>query len=118
MAKLRVRPQGQGDLGRRMKRPFAELPPGPVVLVGSYIPLLRACHVERAFRLLGRCDLVFGPAADGGFWLVGARRRRPLPAGLYAAVRWSTRHALADARASLPGSRTAGAGSQAAGRGS
>ena len=31
-------------------------------------------HVAEAFRLLGRHDLVFGPAEDGGFWLVGARR--------------------------------------------
>jgi glycosyltransferase A (GT-A) superfamily protein (DUF2064 family) len=38
----RRKPQRQGDLGRRMKLPFATLPPGPVVLVGSDIPALRA----------------------------------------------------------------------------
>ena len=54
-----------------------------------------------AFRLLGAHDLVFGPAADGGFWLVGARRRQP-PRGLFERVRWSGPHALADTLAGLP----------------
>jgi len=67
----RLCPQGRGDLGQRMTLPFRVLPPGPVVLVGSDIPALRAGHVAHAFRLLGRNDFVFGPAGDGGFWLVG-----------------------------------------------
>ena len=97
-----VRGQGQGDLGQRMKRPFHVLPPGAVVLVGSDIPAMRAGHIARAFALLGSHDLVFGPATDGGFWLVGARRSRPLPRTLFAKVRWSTRHALADTLATIP----------------
>ena len=95
-------PQRQGDLGRRMKLPFATLPPGPVVLVGSDIPAMRASHIARAFALLGQHDLVFGPARDGGFWLIGARRVRPLPHSLFAEVRWSTATALTDTLASLP----------------
>ena len=98
----RRRPQRDGDLGRRMKLPFATLPPGPVVLVGSDIPALRAAHVARAFALLGRHDLVFGPARDGGFWLMGARRMRPLRRSLFANVRWSTPTVLADTLAGLP----------------
>jgi rSAM/selenodomain-associated transferase 1 len=97
-----VRGQGQGDLGQRMKRPFRLLPPGPVVLVGSDIPAMRPRHIARAFALLGDHDLVFGPATDGGFWLIGARRSRPLPRSLFAKVRWSTRHALADTLATIP----------------
>jgi len=98
----RRRPQQPGNLGRRMKLPFATLPPGPVVLVGSDIPAMRASHIARAFALLGRHDLVFGPARDGGFWLVGARRSRPLPFALFEGVRWSTPTALADTLASIP----------------
>jgi glycosyltransferase A (GT-A) superfamily protein (DUF2064 family) len=78
------------------------LPAGPVVLVGSDIPALRAGHIARAFRLLGQHDLVFGPASDGGFWLVGARRLKPLPRTLFAAVRWSTAQALADTLVGIP----------------
>jgi uncharacterized protein len=99
---LMRRKQGGGDLGHRMLRPFQSLPPGSVVLVGSDIPPLRPRHIARAFGLLGRHDLVFGPASDGGFWLVGARRTRPMPRDLFASVRWSTIHALADAQAGIP----------------
>jgi rSAM/selenodomain-associated transferase 1 len=99
----RVHRQGYGDLGQRMTLPFRALPPGPVVLVGSDIPAMRASHIARAFRLLGRHDLVFGPASDGGFWLVGARRIKPTPRRLFAGVRWSTAHALADTLAGIPG---------------
>jgi uncharacterized protein len=90
--------QGQGDLGQRMARPFARLP-GPVVLIGSDIPEITASHIDAAFRLLGAHDLVFGPARDGGFWLIGGRR---LPRGLFAAVRWSSPHALADTLRNVP----------------
>jgi rSAM/selenodomain-associated transferase 1 len=102
VGRARLRGQGAGDLGVRMKRPFQQLPPGPVVLVGSDIPAMRPRHVMRAFALLGRHDLVFGPASDGGFWLIGARRSRPLPPSLFAKVRWSTAEALADTLATIP----------------
>lgn len=98
----RRKPQRQGDLGRRMKLPFLTLPAGPVVLVGSDIPAMRPSHIARAFALLGAHDLVFGPARDGGFWLFGARRARPLPNSLFNDVRWSTPTALADTLAGLP----------------
>jgi uncharacterized protein len=101
-ARLETEGQGDGDLGVRMRRAIAACPSGPVVLVGADIPALAASHIADAFRLLGRCELVFGPAADGGFWLVGARRRPRLPPS-FGAVRWSTRHALADSLANLPG---------------
>ena len=93
--------QGGGDLGVRMRRALAANPPGPVVLVGGDIPALAARHIAAAFRLLGSHDLVFGPAKDGGFWLVGARRAPPLPP-LFQRVRWSSPHALADTLAGLP----------------
>jgi hypothetical protein len=100
--------QGPGDLGMRMARVFRDLPPGPVVLIGSDIPGVTPALVAEAFGHLGRADAVFGPATDGGYWLVGlARGRRRLPAGLFRGVRWSTRHALADTLATLPGHRIA-----------
>jgi rSAM/selenodomain-associated transferase 1 len=95
----RVMGQGRGDLGARMANVLA--PHAPAVLVGGDIPELRATHVAAAFQALaGGADLVFGPAADGGFWLVGTRRR--LPRGLFAGARWSTPHALSDVLANAP----------------
>lgn len=92
--------QGAGDLGVRMRRALVSTP-GPAVLIGGDIPALGARHIARAFSLLKSCDLVFGRARDGGFWLVGARRPQRLPA-LFKGVRWSSPFALADALASLP----------------
>jgi glycosyltransferase A (GT-A) superfamily protein (DUF2064 family) len=70
-------------------------------LVGTDIPSLGPRHIAEAFRLLGHHDVVFGPAADGGFWLVGARRSPRLPP-LFGQVRWSSPHTLEDALAGLP----------------
>jgi uncharacterized protein len=99
--------QAGGDLGLRMSRALRACPPGPVVLVGADIPALAAHHVWAAFRVLGSRDLVFGPAADGGFWLIGARHPRRLPR-LFEEVRWSSSYALSDTLASLPRRITVG----------
>ena len=75
--------QGKGDLGARMGRLARALPPGPVIIVGSDVPAIRPHHIVATFKALGRHDAVFGPAADGGYWLVGLRRRpfSPMSAG-------------------------------------
>jgi rSAM/selenodomain-associated transferase 1 len=98
--------QGSGDLGARMGRVFRELPPGPVCIVGADIPDVKEVHIWRAFRALGAADVVFGPARDGGYWLVGLRRGPKLP-DFFADVRWSTRHALADTRVNVKRHRVA-----------
>ena len=96
--RLRRFGQGKGDIGRRMDRALARAPM-PALLVGSDIPGLRPRHVARAFRRLCAARAVFGPAEDGGFWLVGARQRARLFAG---SVRWSHPDTLADVLAQLP----------------
>ena len=93
--------QGAGDLGARMGRILAGDATVPVAIVGSDIPELAAPHIEGAFRALRGADLVFGPAADGGYWLVG-RRPGAATRDLFDGVRWSSRHALADTRANVP----------------
>ncbi len=91
--------QGSGDLGQRMGRAFRRFPHRRVAIIGCDIPDANAADVAAAFRSLGRADAVFGPAADGGYWLVGMSPRRP--AHPFAAVRWSSRHALADTLANF-----------------
>jgi rSAM/selenodomain-associated transferase 1 len=95
--------QGRGDLGQRMARALARH--RRAVLVGSDIPGLGRADIAAAFRALGRADAVFGPAEDGGYWLVGLGPRRP--AHPFAAVRWSTEHALGDTLANFVGRRVA-----------
>lgn len=87
-------PQGSGDLGVRMHRALARYPHGRALIIGCDIPDATAHDVATAFRALGNADAVFGPASDGGYWLVGLAPRRP--ASPFVNVRWSTRHALAD----------------------
>jgi uncharacterized protein len=94
--------QGSGDLGARMQRLLDCAPHGPVVIVGTDIPAVTRAHIAAAFRLLGRHDAVLGPAADGGYWLVGLRRR-PRILRPFHGVRWSTEHALGDTLANLRG---------------
>lgn len=106
-ADLARRPQGHGDLGQRMGRQLRGAPRGPVCLIGADIPGVTRAHVARAFSALGAADFVFGPAPDGGYWLVGATRRCALPPGLFGDVRWSSEHALGDTLAGLAGHRVA-----------
>ncbi len=99
--------QGPGDLGQRMARALRRFPASPVLLIGSDIPTIRPCHIRRAFQALGSNDVVFGPATDGGYWLVGLGRRRD-PARLFQGVRWSTADALRDTLRGLPSGRRVG----------
>lgn len=95
-------PQGSGNLGARMQRIFDRAAPGPVLIIGTDVPRITPAYIAEAFRRLGRCDAVFGPATDGGYWLVGLRRR-PRVLRIVADVRWSSPHALADTLANLDG---------------
>ncbi len=86
--------QGQGGLGTRMANAFRRFPRRRVVLVGADIPSLNAQHIRAARRALNHADAVFGPARDGGFYLVAMGARRP--SRPFAKARWSGPHALAD----------------------
>ena len=97
--------QGNGTLGDRMARVMKAQPPGPVCLIGADIPGITRHHIARGFAALGRADAVFGPAPDGGYWLIGFSHVRRLPPDAFSGVRWSTRHALDDTRATLDGMR-------------
>ncbi len=99
------KPQGRGDLGDRMGRMLRGAPDGAVCLIGADIPGITRGHIARAFRALGRAEMVFGPSPDGGYWLVGAQRYGALPSGLFRDVRWSTEHALKDTLNSVRGCR-------------
>tara|TARA_R110000751_G_scaffold18238_10_gene55487 strand:- start:2645 stop:3235 length:591 start_codon:yes stop_codon:yes gene_type:complete len=108
---LRRFAQGPGDLGARMARALRGPGAGrarwrgPVLLIGSDIPGATPAVLARALRALGGAEAVFGPAVDGGFWLVGARNGAALPAGLFQGVRWSGPHALSDSLDTLGGRR-------------
>jgi uncharacterized protein len=87
------RPQGRGDLGRRMHRALSG--PAPAILIGSDIPAMTPRYLRRAARALARRDVVFGPAGDGGYVLIGLRAPQP---SLFAGVSWGAPTVLAQTR--------------------
>lgn len=102
---IKREPQAAGDLGVRMARALATASrQGPAIVVGSDIPDMTAAHIRCAFDLLARHDVVFGPATDGGYWLVGVRRGAPeaVLRHLFDAVRWSAATALEDTVGNMP----------------
>ncbi|MEM6886528.1 MAG: TIGR04282 family arsenosugar biosynthesis glycosyltransferase [Pseudomonadota bacterium] len=99
--------QGPGDLGDRMRRVFSSCGSRPTCIIGADIPGITRAHISRAFKALGTADAVFGPAQDGGYWLIGMHRTMSLPPQLFCGVRWSGPHALEDTKASLSGRRIA-----------
>lgn len=74
-----VMPQIEGRLGERMQGTFASLferGARAVALIGSDLPEIEPALIETAFQMLERDPgaLVLGPAADGGYYLIGATR--------------------------------------------
>ena len=88
--------QGEGDLGERLARTAEDL---PVLLLGADIPGLLPQHLAEAAAALTCHPAVIGPAADGGYWLLGLAV--PMPA-LFRDVAWGTDSVLATTLARLP----------------
>jgi len=92
---VRLLDQVGEDLGRRMHRIFLDLfAKGyeQVIIVGTDVPTLPLSVYQEAFAMLGRSDMVLGPALDGGYYLIGLKQ----PAEqLFTGVPWSTDQVLA-----------------------
>jgi uncharacterized protein len=94
-ARCRIEPQGEGDLGVRLKQAFhAEFERGAraVAAIGADSPTVPPHLVDEAFRALAWERVALGPTFDGGYWLVGAQRPAP---ELFDDVPWSTPSVLA-----------------------
>jgi uncharacterized protein len=92
--------QGAGTLGERMHRAFARHleRAGQALLIGTDAPALDAALLRQAARGLQDHDLVFVPALDGGYALIGQRRADPR---WFAGMRWSHPRVMADTRERL-----------------
>lgn len=89
-----------GTLGERMRSTFASLLENgarAVVLIGSDLPAMTPAIVATAFQILERDPgaLVLGPAADGGYYLIGATRVPPVFGG----IEWGSQLVLAQTKA-------------------
>ncbi|MCG6137382.1 MAG: TIGR04282 family arsenosugar biosynthesis glycosyltransferase [Nostoc sp. LLA-1] len=87
-------PQGEGDLGDRMARSLVhafQSGAAQVVIIGIDCPGVNPQILTQAFEKLNTCDLVLGPAIDGGYYLVGLCRLIP---ELFANINWGTSQVL------------------------
>lgn len=91
--------QGGGDLGTRLARAMNRVR-GAVAVIGTDSPEIGERDIALAFRALGRAPVTIGPARDGGFWILAARRSRDVSRA-FEGVRWSSAHTLADVVARL-----------------
>ena len=92
---VRLLDQVGEDLGQRMHHTFVSLFAKGyerVLLVGTDVPTLPLSVYQDALTLLGKSDVVLGPALDGGYYLIGLTK----PAEqLFTHVPWSTDQVLA-----------------------
>jgi len=94
--------QGDGDLGARLKRAVAsafEDGVQRVVVIGTDCPGLDGDVLQQAFEGLDDSEVVFGPALDGGYYLVGLTR--PIGA-LFEGIDWGTDRVLEQSLARVP----------------
>ncbi len=92
--RLNLIPLHERDLGKNMfeafdfvfKRGYQK-----VALVGADIPDLSANIILNAFEVLNNHDLVYGPASDGGYYLVGMRK---LIKEVFEDIPWSSEKTL------------------------
>ncbi len=89
--------QGEGDLGARLTRISCKvfaLGYEKVILMGTDAPFLRANRFQETFRALkSPRTVVFGPAFDGGYYLIGLTEHLP---ELFNAIPWSSDKTLAE----------------------
>lgn len=86
--------QDGADLGERMLTAFLDAfryGAERVLLMGTDCPGITPQILEKAFQELDRSDLALGPAADGGYYLIGSKRVYP---ELFSNVPWGTENVL------------------------
>ncbi|MBI5741743.1 MAG: TIGR04282 family arsenosugar biosynthesis glycosyltransferase [Nitrospirae bacterium] len=84
----------EGDLGARMFHAFHEVFRAgykKASLAGADIPELSAPIILKSIELLSGNDIVFGPAKDGGYYLIGMRK---LIREIFTDVPWSSAQTL------------------------
>ena len=93
--------QCPGDLGARLTAAFAAefaCATGPVIALGGDCPGLDGAILESGLRALASHDVALGPAADGGYYLIGLKQPR---ADLFTGIAWSTPEVLVQTRAKI-----------------
>lgn len=96
VGEVEVMAQPDGDLGERMRATMAvrfARGASAVALIGSDVPHITPATIARAFAHVARDPdaLVLGPATDGGYYLIAARR---VP-DVFRGMEWGSERVLA-----------------------
>lgn len=86
--------QEGNDLGERMSNAFQnsfEKGFKKCIIIGSDCPAIEPKHLEKSLTNLDTTDVVFGPAIDGGYYLLGMNKYYP---ELFKNVEWSSEKVL------------------------
>jgi rSAM/selenodomain-associated transferase 1 len=89
-----VIPQPEGNLGQRMLGVAEQLfltGHAPVIIIGTDVPALPPSFLLKALCLLLQSDFVFGPALDGGYYLIGMRN---FEGRVFGDIRWGSEMVL------------------------
>jgi len=88
------RVQQGNDLGERMAHALEQAlrQYQKAVVIGTDCPELGVGNLREAFELLASHDAVIGPAADGGYYLIGLRW---FEVSLFQGIDWGSEHVLA-----------------------
>jgi rSAM/selenodomain-associated transferase 1 len=95
-----ARQRGRG-LGERLERAFADAfarGARKVAVIGTDTPWMGPRRIETALAWLDSEDVVLGPSADGGYYLLATRRPLPL---LFRGIPWGSAAVLASTRRAL-----------------
>ncbi len=82
--------QTKGTLGQRMENAFKtafEKGYKKVIIVGSDLYSLKTSHIEKALNQLDKKEVVIGPSQDGGYYLLGLKKKMP---ALFRNKSWGT----------------------------
>lgn len=87
-------PQMGIDLGERLGNAFEAAfrrDARKVAIIGSDCPYIMPRDLLETWQQLETADVVFGPATDGGYWLVALKRSA---AGFFTGIPWGTERVL------------------------
>ncbi|WCO01212.1 TIGR04282 family arsenosugar biosynthesis glycosyltransferase [Psychroserpens ponticola] len=94
------------DLGERMQNAFLkgfEDGYNRIVLIGSDLPDISATHIKNGLEALEHSEVVFGPAEDGGYYLIGMSK---MNTKVFENKPWSQSHLLTETLSELKHNNT------------
>ena len=97
--------QGPGNLGTRIKRQVLKTHEekntsyygsNAILIIGTDLPTLSYLDLTQAIEIIKSREMVLGPSADGGYWLIGFSNKllTPLCRWPFCGINWGTEEVL------------------------